>query len=305
MVGRLERISLREVWPHEALDLTRWLVENPDVLTSVIGIELSNVQREQAAGNFNVDIRAEDADGRIVVIENQLERSDHDHLGKLVTYMSMFAAKVAVWIVSEPRPEHVTAIGWLNESGLCEFYLIKLEAVRIGSSEPAPLLTLITGPSESQREVGDVKKEQAGRYDERQQFWREILERSQGRTTLFSTISPSRYSWIATGSGQAGITFNYVAHQRWAAAELDIDTGDATENDRVFRKLFEQREEIEAAFGGKLTWEPLEGKRACRIRYPVEIGGYRTPETREQVQDALIDAMIKLEAALRPRLAGI
>lgn len=275
-----ERVSLREVWAHEALDLTRWLVDNPDVLTEVIGVQLSNVQREQAAGSFNVDILAEDADGRVVVIENQLQRSDHDHLGKLVTYMSMVAAKVAVWIVSEPRPEHVTAVGWLNESGLCEFYLIKLEAVRIGNSEAAPLLTLITGPSQSQLEVGDAKKEQAGRYDERQQFWRELLERSKGRTKLFSTISPGRYSWIGTGSGRAGLTFNYVVNQRSCAAELYIDARDAAENDRIFRILLEQRDNVEAAFGEPLSWEPLEGKRACRIRYSISIGGYRTPETK-------------------------
>lgn len=303
MVGRLERVSLREVWPHEALDLTRWLVENPGVLTDVIDIELTNVQREQAAGNFNVDILAEDADGRVVVIENQLQRSDHDHLGKLITYMAMVAAKVAIWIVSIPRPEHVTAVGWLNESGLCEFYLLKLEAVKIGASEPAPLLTLITGPSQGQRDVGEAKKEQTGRHDERYQFWSELLERSKARTRLFSTISPGRYSWIGTGSGRAGVTFNYVVTQRWAAVELYIDVKDAAENSRIFGALFEQRDEIEAAFGEPLLWEALEDKRASRIRHRIEIGGYRTPDAREAVQDAMIDSMIRLEAALRPRLA--
>lgn len=304
-VGRLERVNLREVWPHEALDLTRWLVDNPDVLEEAIGIDLTNVQREQAAGNFNVDILAENSDGQMVVIENQLQRSDHDHLGKLITYTAMAGAKTAVWIVSDPRPEHVTAVGWLNESGLCDFFLLKLEAVRIGNSQPAPLLTLITGPTEIQREVGETKKEQAGRYDERYEFWRELLERSRGRTKLFSTISPGRYSWIGTGSGRSGMTFNYVINQRTAAVELYIDARDAVENERIFGSLGEQREEIERAFGGPLSWEPLEGKRACRIRHPIGMGGYRTPETKEQTQDAMIEAMIRLEAALRPRLAQL
>lgn len=305
MVGRLERVKLKEVWPHEALDLTRWLVENPDVLTQVIGIELSNVQREQGAGNFRVDILAEDAVGRVVVIENQLQQSDHDHLGKLITYMAMVAAKVAVWIVSSPRPEHVAAVGWLNESGLCEFYLIKLEAVRIGASEPAPLLTLITGPSQSQRDVGDAKKEQTGRFDERQQFWSELLELSRNKTKLFSNISSGRYSWIGTGSGRAGITYNYTIKQHTTAVELYIDTGEATENERIFQLLHEQRDDIGTLFGGLLSWEPLEGKRACRIRHLIELGGYRTLENRQHVQSAMIDAMIKLEATLRPRLARI
>ena len=305
MVGRLERVNLRDVWPHEALDLTRWLVDNPDVLTQVIGVKLSDVRREQAAGGFRVDILATDADNRTVVIENQLQQSDHDHLGKLITYLAMMKAEVAVWIVSDPRPEHVAAIGWLNESGLCEFYLIKLEAVRIGSSEPAPLLTLITRPSQDITDAGTAKKEQDGRHDERQQFWSDLLQNLKHKTSLFSGVSSGRYSWIGTGAGRAGISYNYSIAQHKAAAELYIDTGDAAENERVFNSLCEQQDEIEESFGGPLSWEPLQGKRACRIRHPISIGGYRTPDSRQQVQEAMIDAMIRLEAALRQRLARV
>lgn len=305
MIGRLERVSLREVWRHEALDLTSWLVDNPDVLQDALGIELVNVQREQPAGSFNVDIVAEDLDGRAVAIENQLERSDHDHLGKLLTYLAMFGAKVAIWIVSDPRPEHMTAVSWLNESGLCDFYILKLEAVRIGSSEPAPLLTLITGPSPEQLEVGEAKKEQAARFNERQEFWRELLERAKTRRRLFANISPSRYSWIATGGGIGGVTFNFIVRQRTAGAELYIDTKDASENRRIFDALSEDRGAIEAECGLRLDWEPLDDKRASRIRYSVPAGGYRTPDHRAEVHDAMIDAMIRLDAALRPRLARL
>jgi hypothetical protein len=163
-------------------------------------------------------------------------------------------------------------------------------------------LTVITRPSAGQLEVGDAKKEQAGRYEERQQFWRELLERSKGKTKLFSTITPGRYSWIGTGSGRAGVTFNYGISQRSAAVELYIDTRDGAENDRIFAVLSGQRDQVESEFGGKLSWEALEGKRACRVRYSITSGGYRTPEAREAVQEEMISAMIRLEAALRPRL---
>ena len=89
---------------------------------------------------------------------NQLERSNHDHLGKLITYLTAIGAKVAIWIVADPRPEHVSAISWLNESSSASFYLLKVEAIKIGDSEPAPLLTLIVGPSEEARELGETKK---------------------------------------------------------------------------------------------------------------------------------------------------
>ena len=110
MIGKLQRVPLREVWRHEALDFTRWLEDNYDVLNDILDITLSNVEREQAAGAFNVDLVAEDGSGSLVVIENQLEKSDHDHLGKLITYLTALEARTAIWIVSEPRPEHVRAI---------------------------------------------------------------------------------------------------------------------------------------------------------------------------------------------------
>src|SRR5699024_4385408 len=114
---------------------------------SVVGFAMTSTESEQRTENFSVDIVAEDNDGRIVVIENQLEKSDHDHLGKLITYLTAVEASCAIWIVSEPRTEHVKAIAWLNESTSTDFYLIKLEAIKIGDSSPAPLFTEIVGPS--------------------------------------------------------------------------------------------------------------------------------------------------------------
>src|SRR5215510_6625824 len=141
MIGKIKRVPLRDVWRHEALEFTKWLQENIDVLNDVVGLSLSNAERERSAGDFNVDLVAEDAAGNPVVIENQLERSNHDHLGKLLTYLVMVGASKAIWVVSDPRPEHVRAIAWLNESSTAEFFLVKVEAVRIGTSAAAPLFT--------------------------------------------------------------------------------------------------------------------------------------------------------------------
>ena len=110
VVGKVRRVKLREVWKHEAIDFTRYLQDNLELISEVTNLNLVSAEREQSAGSFFVDLLAEDADGSAVVIENQLERSDHDHLGKLITYLAAFNAKAAVWIVSEARPEHVAAI---------------------------------------------------------------------------------------------------------------------------------------------------------------------------------------------------
>lgn len=153
MVQKITRIPLREAFKHEALDFTRWLQKNIDVLNDCLDITLSNAEREQAAGDFFVDIVCEDESGSKVIIENQLEKSNHDHLGKVITYLVALEAKTAIWIVSDPRPEHVSAFTWLNESSVASFYLLKLEAVKIGDSEPAPIFTLIVGPNETTKIV--------------------------------------------------------------------------------------------------------------------------------------------------------
>jgi len=110
MIGKLKRVPLREVWRHEALDFTKWLQDNIDVLNDVLNLSLSSAEREQPAGSFNVDIVAEDDSGNPVIIENQLGKSDHDHIGKIITYLVALDAKIAIWIVADHRPEHVRAV---------------------------------------------------------------------------------------------------------------------------------------------------------------------------------------------------
>lgn len=304
MIGRLRRVPLREVWKHEALDFTRWLEENLDVLNDATGLDLVSAQREQSAGAFSVDLIAEESSGRLVVIENQLEKSNHDHLGKVITYVSVLDAKVAIWIVAEPRSEHVTAVSWLNESRGAEFYLFKAEAVAIGESAPAPLLTLIVGPSEESRGVGDTKKELAEQHHERRRFWEQLLERAQDRTKLFSGVSPGTENWLGTGAGVSGLAFNFVLTQHTARVELYIDRGDEAENEAVYRHFVEKRGEIEGRFGAELDWQPLPGRRACRVNFDVIDRGYKDVEQWTETQDRLIDAMGQLENALRPHIAS-
>jgi hypothetical protein len=305
VIGRIRRLPLREVWKHEALDFTRWLELNIDVLNEVIGFELSAAEREHAAGDFSVDIIAEDASGRPVVIENQLERSDHDHLGKLITYLSVLEASAAIWIVADARPEHVAAISWLNESRGTAFYLVKAEAIAIGDSQPAPLLTLLVGPSEETREVGDTKRELAERHHIRRRFWSQLLDTARERTRLHAAISPSTESWVSAGAGISGLGFNYVTTQHSARVELYIDRGDEEENARVFQHFLDRREQIEAEFGAPLDWQPLPGRRACRINCEAAQQGYRDEDAWDAVHASMVDAMVRLEAALKPAIAEL
>ncbi len=300
VIGRLERVALREVWRHEAYDFTRWLQDNIDVLNAAVGLDLVNVNREQAAGAFSIDLVAEDQGGGKVIIENQLEKSNHDHLGKLLTYLVAMEARAAVWIVSEPRPEHVSAVAWLNESSSADFYLLKVEAVRIGGSPPAPLLTLIVGPSAETEAVSRSKREFSERHNIFQNWWAQLIAHPEAH--LHKHITPSRVQWMGTATGVRGLALNYTVLQDDCGAELYIDRGEREENKSLFDQLLALQQAIETTFGGPLRWERLDAKRASRIsvRFP---GGYRSsPEAQAAAIELQVNAMNRLHAAISPFL---
>jgi len=305
-IGSIERLPLRDIWQHEAHDFTTWLEDNIEVLSNELDdISLSNPESEKSAGDFSVDIVGEDENGNFVVIENQLGKSDHDHLGKLLTYLTAFEAKIAIWIVSEARPEHISTITWLNESSSADLYLFKIEAIRIGDSAPAPLFTMIVGPSEESKAVGRKKKEMAERHKIRKNFWEQLLDKAKEKTSLFSSISPSTSNWIATGAGKTGLRYKYTITQHAAEVKLYIDKGKNSheENYQIFQKLKSHKKEIEDKFGEELNWESLEEKRACRISKRIELGGYKDEEKWDIIHDRLIDFMIKLEKSLSPYIS--
>jgi hypothetical protein len=304
-IGRLEPVAVRELWAHEERGFSAWLETNLDTLSEAIGITLSDPQRELPAGNFQVDLVAEDDNGDRVIVENQLEATDHDHLGKLITYITNLDAKAAVWITTAPRAEHIRAIQWLNETTPDDiaFFLVRLAAYRIGGSDPAPLFTVIVGPSAESKDFGKQKKELAERHVLRLRFWEQLLQRAKDRgVTLHAQRSPSKDSWISAGAGvRAGVSFTYVIWMtEESAVELYIDTGDKDENKRIFDGLHGKKAEIEQAVGHPLSWERLDDKRGSRVRFVLGEGGLVDEPKWPMIQDAMIDAMDRLAKAVKP-----
>lgn len=302
MVGKIERVSLREVWKKEAKDFTSWLFENIEVLGEELDINLTAVEKEKDIGSFSADIVAADESEQKVVIENQLEKTDHDHLGKILTYISNIDAKIAIWISSNPRPEHERAIDWLNETGSdINFYLVKVEAYKIGNSEPAPKFTVIAGPSEKTKAVADIKKGDIERQKKLLDFWNLLLEKSRQKTLLHSNISASKHTWVGTGAGKSGLAYNYVIHNKYAALELYIDRGKDSkeENKKIFDELFSHKNEIEESFGDKLDWERLDDRRASRISKRFRYAALDDKDKWDKLQNDMIDGMIRFEKATK------
>jgi hypothetical protein len=159
-VGTLQRLSARDVFDHEAYDFTTWMENNVDALSGVLEIDLTTSEREKNVGDFSAHLFAEDEAGRRVIIENQLEETDHQHLGQLLTYLTFLDADLAIWVTADARPEHVSAVYWLNENATgADFYLVKVEGVQVDDSRPAPLFTRIVGPSQQTRAARQAKQE--------------------------------------------------------------------------------------------------------------------------------------------------
>lgn len=310
-IGRLEPVPVRELWKHEERGFSAWLESNLDVLSEAVGFRLSEPRRESSAGRFECDLVCEGENGEPVIIENQLEQTNHDHLGKVLTYLANLDAKAGIWISTSPRAEHIRTIQWLNETTPANiaFYLVRLAAYRISGCEPAaPLFTVIVGPSAESKSFGREKKELAERHILRLKFWEQLLERAKKRgVSLHAQRSPSKDLWLGAGAGvRSGISFTYLVWKsKETAVELYIDTGDGVENKRIFDALESSRKQIEAAFGAPLSWERMDDKRGSRVRFVLKQGGLMDSDKWPAIQDATIEAMDKLAKALKPYLARV
>jgi len=300
MIGKMEKVNLRSIWKKEARDFSSWLFDNLDFLSEELDLKLTPVEKEKRIGTFSADILAENVGSETVIIENQLRKTDHDHLGKILTYISNIGAKIAIWISSNPRPEHERAIEWLNQANMdTYFYLLKVEAFKIGNSNPAPKFTIISGPSETAVDIGEEKKELSERHKKRLRFWKSLLEKSKEKTNLHSNITPSINSFLSTGAGKSGLSYTYAITNKNGQIELYIDRGDYKKNKKIFDELFKNKEQIEKDFGGMLEWQRLDDKRASRIRKVYSYSNLNDEENWDRLQEDMINDMIRLEKALK------
>ena len=223
-----------------------------------------------------------------------------------------FAPDVRIVLVSEDfGKELTTAVLWLRERDL-DIRCVRLRPYQDGEKRLIDVQQIIPLPEADEYQVQLREKEQVGRkkraerYDVRLKFWEGVSAVARTRHTRHATIKPGPYHWMGAGSGIRGLGFNYVIVQKYGVAELYIDRGDAAENKNIFDQMLARTHEVEKAFGGALVWERLDTKRACRIKHIIERGGYRSPESDwPAIQSEMVDAMTKLETALKPVLESL
>lgn len=272
-IKKIRKVSLREIWSKEDKDFTIWLEENIDYLNDVLGFDINIISREGKVGPFKVDLYGEDNFGNKVIIENQLEKTDHTHLGQIITYLTNLEANTAIWIAKEPTEEHIKAIDWLNETTPDDisFYLIKLEAIKIGEDSPAaPLFTIIKKPTQEKKQLGAEKKEYAERHILRKRFWTQFINEMNKVNSMCSNVNPVNGNWIGIGLGMSGIGVNLVVSKKYARTEIYINSGDKDKNKKIFDVFYGIRSNIERDFGGKLVWEKMEDNVTSRIKYQLD-----------------------------------
>lgn len=308
-IGKLEKVPLRELWKHEEKDFNNWLADNLEILGKELGVNISFVQRGKEVGRFACDLLAEDDKGDNVVIECQLDKTNHDHLGKIITYLTGLDAKRAIWICKEPCAEHINAITWLNESTLSgiSFYLVTIEAVRIGESEAAPLFKVVCSPSTEGKETGKKKEELATRHIKRLEFWEQLLGKSRVKMKLFSKVKPLKDNWIAAGAGKTGIVYTYLINMDSAYVQLYMDKGKDSENTNKerFDFLHAEKDTIQKVFAGNLDWISEPRRRSTVVRAKVCDIGLKDEERWDEIQEAMVDTMSRFEKALKPYIAKL
>lgn len=270
-LGKIEFLPLRGVWPNEATAFTPWLLENENLLGDLLGIELSLVKNEHKVGDFSLDLLGTNlSDDSPLIVENQLERTDHSHLGQLLTYAGGLEPSTIVWIASEFRDEHRAALDWLNEvtDEQTHFFGVVVKAIRIGDSAPAPWLELVVKPnqwSELTRRANQSPEitESKDRY---LRFWESLLANNRDTHRMFARKRPDTREWLSLGSGITGITIGMNVQRHRIYVDLYF-SGDAERNLARFEHLEASKEIIEDSFGSALSWEQLEERKACRIGF--------------------------------------
>ncbi len=269
-LGKLKKVELREGWKHEAIHFTKWLAEeeNLTLLGEEIGFEIKLLQTEAAVGSFNVDILAEEENtGRKIIIENQLEITNHDHLGKIITYASGYDAQIIVWVVKDVREEHRQAIDWLNEhtDEDIEFYLVQIELWQIENSPYAPKFEIISKPNDwtkavrsstDSTELTDTKIKQL-------EFWTQFKDFAKQRQTRLHIQKNKPQHWINISIGSSEVHVALTIHSRENQFGIELYIPD---NKELYQKLFRHKSEIEAELGEEPIWMDLPNKKASRIR---------------------------------------
>jgi len=308
-LGKLEPIPLREAWENEASQFTPWLAqpENIEVLSEALGIELEVTGQEQSVGAFSADILCKDtATGQTVLIENQLERTDHTHLGQIITYAAGLDANTVVWISARLREEHRAAIDWLNENTLdtLQFFGVEVQLWRIGMSPYAPRFNVVSKPNDWSKTVSTAAHNLAvaplsETKLQQQRYWAALAEHIERNSLNIRPQKPLPQHWTNFSIGRSGMSLAATVN----SVEQRIGVEIYLSNDRAkdqFKQLEYQKTRIEAGIDEQLEWQELPERKGARIAlYKQDVDPTDEIDWLNQ-HEWIADRLVKFNSVFRP-----
>lgn len=300
-IGKLERIDdLRTIWKHEAHDFSVWLAEeeNLALLGETVGLDISLIKLEEKVGGFSADIYAEEENtGKKIIIENQLEDSNHDHLGKIITYASGTDASYVIWIVKRARDEHRRAIEWLNEHTMedVNFFLLEIELWKIGNSEPAPKFNVVERPNNWAKE----EKKSASQITESNQrsldFWtafNDYAAQNKVFTQAFSLRKPSPQHWYDLSVGYSNMHISMNLQFKKNTVDIGIYIPDDKEQ---YQKFYEHKDAVEEKIGTQAIWHTATKASRFFVKHDASLD---KEENWNAIFDWLMDMAYKVKATI-------
>lgn len=262
------------------------------------GLTLTDLEKEVYVGSYRCDLVAMDeTTGMKVIIENQLESTNHDHLGKIITYASGLDASVIIWIVKEAREEHKSAIEWLNNNMVKEisFFLLEIKAYKIGDSLPAPMFRIVEKPNDFIKSVIN-DRELSKRHADRLNFWTEFNKVVTEHGKPFNIRKAGTGHWydVAIGTSDAYISITLVNRDGYIGVELYIpDSKDLYDN------IFKYKDEIEDKLDFDIFWERMDDKKASRIKSSISGLNFNNQTNYPELMDKVIERVVKMRDAFK------
>jgi hypothetical protein len=308
-IGRLRKLDIadiRKIWPREEQDLSPWITDHIDILNDLLNLQIEIIGKEEYVHNFRLDmVGMENYSKMPVIIENQFGVSDHDHLGKLITYSAGKEAGIVIWIANEIQIAHKEAIEWLNRLSPPEmtFYGVELEVFRIDNSPPAPNLRIVAGPPPGKKKPPAPETPRNKRYLD---FFNKLITKILAQKPNFTRAKAWPQSWWNTGIGRSGFSVStpFTIDNKFRV-ELYIDTGNKELNDKAFSELKENRVPIEEKIGKELVWDPIPDSRACRIYLAIDGTIEDNQEKLDQIIEWAVPYIIKFKETFSPLVKNI
>ena len=307
-LGTIEKVDIREVWPTEDGHFTPWLAENLGKLGEILDLELEKQETEAPVGGYRLDILATDiGSNRHVVIENQFGNTDHDHLGKLLTYAAGYDAYAVVWVSEKFKDEHREALELLNRrtDEDTAFFGVVIEALRIDDSRPAPHFDLVVAPNEWRRQTDNTTRTVSASGEQYRAFFQDLADIL--RSHKFAGVRKALpQNYIRFTSGFPNISYRAsFTWDRGPRVELHISSRNQDWNKSLFDELAISKMEIENEMGESLVWERSDETIASRIAMYTE-GSIDNPEYKlSEIRSWMVEQLLKLREVFGPRLAEL